>query len=170
MSYVSPRFGEVVLDIQIMAMAMQGQANQNATGFMKDMMAKQGPQTTAMIRTNWKSGVISRGRTSSSGRDMVMGAVMFPVGLMAGVAIPSFVQARGTAQHNSCINNLRQIDAAKEQWALAQGKAIGDEVDPTGVGHYIKGDQIPTCPQGGAYKLGPLGTDPTCTEPGHQLQ
>ncbi|MBL7115297.1 MAG: hypothetical protein ISS35_05980 [Kiritimatiellae bacterium] len=170
MSYVSPRFGEVVLDIQSMTMSMQGKPNQEATSFVKEFMAKQGPQTTAMIRTNWKSGVISQGRTSSSGRDMVMGTMMFPVGLMAGVAIPSFVNARGVAQHNVCINNLRQIDAAKEQWALAQGKANGDEVDPDGIAQYIKGAKIPVCPQGGAYNLGPLGADPTCTEPGHQLQ
>jgi len=44
------------------------------------------------------------------------------IGLLAAIAIPNFVQARKTSQTNACINNLRQIDAAKQQWALENGK------------------------------------------------
>jgi prepilin-type N-terminal cleavage/methylation domain-containing protein len=40
------------------------------------------------------------------------------IGLLAAIAIPNFVRARTTAQQNACINNLRQIDGAKQQWAL----------------------------------------------------
>ena len=40
------------------------------------------------------------------------------IGLLAAIAIPNFVKARITAQTNACINNLRQIDGAKQQWAL----------------------------------------------------
>ena len=40
------------------------------------------------------------------------------IGLLAAIAIPNFVKARATSQANGCINNLRQIDAAKQQWAL----------------------------------------------------
>ena len=40
------------------------------------------------------------------------------IGLLAAIAIPNFVRARTTAQMNACINNLRQIDAAIQQWAL----------------------------------------------------
>src|SRR5947207_13253610 len=40
------------------------------------------------------------------------------IGLLAAIAIPNFVKARTTAQQNACINNLRQIDSAKQQWAL----------------------------------------------------
>ena len=44
------------------------------------------------------------------------------IGLLAAIAIPNFVRARQTSQTNACINNLRQIDAAKQQWALEQGQ------------------------------------------------
>ncbi len=40
------------------------------------------------------------------------------IGLLAAIAIPNFIKARATSQANACINNLRQIDAAKQQWAL----------------------------------------------------
>ena len=40
------------------------------------------------------------------------------IGLLAAIAIPNFVKARTTSQTNACINNLRQLDGAKQQWAL----------------------------------------------------
>ena len=36
------------------------------------------------------------------------------IGLLAAIAIPNFVKARGSAQKNACIRNLREIDGAKE--------------------------------------------------------
>jgi prepilin-type N-terminal cleavage/methylation domain-containing protein len=44
------------------------------------------------------------------------------IGLLAAIAIPNFVRARQTSQTNACINNLRQIDGAKQQWALEKGQ------------------------------------------------
>jgi prepilin-type N-terminal cleavage/methylation domain-containing protein len=40
------------------------------------------------------------------------------IGLLAAIAIPNFVKARHTSQTKACINNLRQIDDAKQQWAI----------------------------------------------------
>src|SRR3954470_15493018 len=40
------------------------------------------------------------------------------IGLLATIAIPNFVRARLKAQQSACINNLRQIDGAKQTWAL----------------------------------------------------
>lgn len=47
------------------------------------------------------------------------------IGLLAAIAIPNFVRARESAQQNACINNLRQIDGAKQQWALEQRQQGG---------------------------------------------
>lgn len=89
------------------------------------------------------------------------------IGLLAAIAIPSFVKARTTAQKNACINNLRQIDAGKEQYALASGATTGT-LDTAGVEEYIK-DGTPNCPAKGTYDYQPLGTDPTCTVAEHVL-
>src|SRR6187549_378485 len=54
------------------------------------------------------------------------------IGLLAAIAIPNFVKARRVSQTNACINNLRQIDGAKQQWALETkqtGTAAPQEVD-----------------------------------------
>ena len=82
------------------------------------------------------------------------------IGLLAAIAIPNFVKARQTAQKNACINNLRQIDGAKEQWALETNASTG-AADAAGVDTYIKGG-APTCPASGAYTYGDLGANPTC--------
>lgn len=52
------------------------------------------------------------------------------IGLLAAIAIPNFIRARTKTQQNACINNLRQIDSAKQQWALETKQvatAIPDE-------------------------------------------
>ena len=88
------------------------------------------------------------------------------IGLLAAIAVPNFVQARQTARTNSCINNLRLVDAAKEQYALeanlADGAAIaaGTDLDP-----YLKGGWANViCSMSGtnAYVPSAVGTDPTC--------
>ena len=43
------------------------------------------------------------------------------IGLLAAIAIPSFLNARNTSRKNACINNLRQIDGAQQQAMLAAG-------------------------------------------------
>jgi prepilin-type N-terminal cleavage/methylation domain-containing protein len=59
------------------------------------------------------------------------------IGLLAAIAIPNFVHARQVSQTNACINNLRQIDGAKQQWALENGKANTDTPDDDAVKMYI---------------------------------
>jgi competence protein ComGC len=98
---------------------------------------------------------------------------MIPVvGLLAAIAIPNFVKARQTAQANSCINHMRQIESAVQQWALDNHKKETDAIDPTAVGAYLKSG-IPECPAGGHYTFGAsVGTYPvvTCSVPGHSVQ
>lgn len=91
------------------------------------------------------------------------------IGLLAAIAIPNFVKARGTAQKNACINNLRQIDGAKEQWALENKKKSGDATVDSEVNAYIKGNVAPTCPASGTYVYGTVDTAPTCDIAGHTL-
>jgi prepilin-type N-terminal cleavage/methylation domain-containing protein len=89
------------------------------------------------------------------------------IGLLAAIAIPNFVKARATSQMNACINNLRQIDAAANEWALEKGKKTGDAITmATDLTPYIKlnsATSIPPCPAGGAYALTAVGNTPTCT-------
>src|SRR5271157_3784960 len=72
------------------------------------------------------------------------------IGLLAAIAIPNFVKARATSQADACINNLRQIDAACNQFALEQKKTTGATITyPSDLTPYIKlnsAGSIPPCP------------------------
>jgi hypothetical protein len=107
-----------------------------------------------------------------------MNDVMFPavggaaVGLLSAIAIPNFVRARATSQENACINNLRVINAAKQQWALEKGKSntdipTEDDIRPY-MGRGARGE-MPTCPAGGHYIIGAVGEKPRCSIEGHVL-
>src|SRR3972149_10938465 len=87
------------------------------------------------------------------------------IGLLAAIAIPNFVRARNTAQKNTCINNLRQIDGAKQQWALENKKSDTDTPVEADVQVYIKNSIMPSCPSTGTYTVGAVNTDPTCNAP-----
>jgi prepilin-type N-terminal cleavage/methylation domain-containing protein len=95
------------------------------------------------------------------------------IGLLAAIAIPNFVKARTTAQQNTCIANLKQIDGAKEQWALEKKQSTGATPDMTDLSpDYIK--NTPACPAStGNYTVNAIGTAPACPEvatlPGHVL-
>ena len=70
------------------------------------------------------------------------------IGLLAAVAIPNYVKARNASQASACINNMRQIDNAIQQWALETGQAARATPDSAVVTPYFKGGLMPTCPAG----------------------
>jgi prepilin-type N-terminal cleavage/methylation domain-containing protein len=85
------------------------------------------------------------------------------IGLLAAIAIPNFVRARNTSQKNTCVNNLRQLDSAKQQWALEYKRSDTSTPATTDVQVFLKNNLYPRCPGSGTYVLGAANTDPTCT-------
>jgi prepilin-type N-terminal cleavage/methylation domain-containing protein len=83
------------------------------------------------------------------------------IGLLAAIAIPSFMKARTTSQQKACINNLRQIESGKEQWALEAKRKQNDASDATAINEYLK--KTPFCPAGGTYSYNVIGTDAACS-------
>src|SRR5207244_2917378 len=87
------------------------------------------------------------------------------IGLLAAIAIPNFIKARTTSQMNACINNLRQIDGAIQQWALEQKKDAAAKVAFSDISSYLKNAVI--CPSGGttfgdSYTVVDVSTKPVC--------
>lgn len=90
--------------------------------------------------------------------------VVLIVGVLSSIAIPNFVKTRSTARQKTCINNMKQIESAKEQWAMENKKAAGDACamsDLVGSGNYM--NNTPTCPAGGTYSVNNVASLPACS-------
>ena len=46
--------------------------------------------------------------------------VVLIIGILLGIAVPNFIRARETSRSKACIANLKQVDTAKEQYAMDQ--------------------------------------------------
>jgi prepilin-type N-terminal cleavage/methylation domain-containing protein len=86
------------------------------------------------------------------------------IGVLAAIAIPNYVRARANSQQSACINNLRQIDGAINEWALETGQSTGASVATVAiVSAYIKlnsNNSVPICPAGGTYTTATVGSAP----------
>lgn len=70
---------------------------------------------------------------------------------------------------NTCINNLRTLDAAKAQWALDKEKPADAVPSAQDLLPYLRDGIFPACPDGGTYYLNGVDTVPTCNLQGHVL-
>jgi prepilin-type N-terminal cleavage/methylation domain-containing protein len=89
------------------------------------------------------------------------------IGLLAAIAIPSMKKARANSQANACINNLKQIEAAVNQFSMDRAAPAGTSLNyPNDLTAYIKlntSGSIPGCPAGGTYTMAYVGDFPTCS-------
>ena len=91
--------------------------------------------------------------------------------LMAAIAIPNFVRARQVALTHVCINKLREIDAAKQTWALQYNKDTNATPTAADLTQFLRRDFGPFhCPAGGTYAINKVGEPPTCSIPNHRLR
>lgn len=81
--------------------------------------------------------------------------------LLAAIALPNFIRARNTVASSAMQNNLRQIEAAKQQWALEQNKPATAVPTMEDLKPYLKGGELPASVAGETYVLGPVGLSPT---------
>jgi DNA repair exonuclease SbcCD ATPase subunit len=82
---------------------------------------------------------------------------------------PAALAQNARALALACINNLRQLDAAKQQWALENRKTPNTVPTAQDLAPYLKDGVVPACPAGGTYTLNAVSAAPTCSIPGHAL-
>ncbi len=166
-TYMSERFGRVLFQVQQQMMNTQLHLGAGAqTQWLQGLMRTR-PEFAYAVGVNTPQGLLTVGNGSQSYANLVLLPAMIVPGMLAAIAVPNFVQAKTVSQQNSCINNLRQLDAAKNQWALENAKKPTDVPTKQDLLPYLRA--WPVCPQGGVYTLGPLSETPKCSFPGHQL-
>jgi prepilin-type N-terminal cleavage/methylation domain-containing protein len=93
--------------------------------------------------------------------------VVLIIGILMAIAVPNFISARSNSQKNTCVSNLKQIESAKEQWAMVNKKGATDTPTSTNlVGDATTGflKSFPECPTGGTYTIGDMSTRPVCSK------
>jgi prepilin-type N-terminal cleavage/methylation domain-containing protein len=133
-------------------------------GFRVEDLARRRPERLEMALNTRNNHERQRGFTFIE--IMIVVAI---IAMLAVIAIPSFVRARQTSAKSACLNNLREIDGAKQQWALENNKVNTDAPLNSDLISYLKGNAIPDCPGGGQYTIGDVGTEPICNIAGHSF-
>jgi prepilin-type N-terminal cleavage/methylation domain-containing protein len=87
------------------------------------------------------------------------------IGLLAAIAVPSFLRSRNAAHRSNCINNLKQIDSAIQLWATEYHKPQSAPVNFSDISPYLKGAVV--CPSGGtsfsdSYIISTVADLPVC--------
>jgi len=164
--YMSQRFAETLMKIQQQTMAAKAKSDPRMAQWVQSFLGHR-PAFAYSVGVNTPDGCLTVGNGSQSYANAVLLPSVAVVGALSAIAIPNFVKARATAQRNACINNLRQIDAAKQQWALEKGKQATDVPTWDDIRPYLY--KIPSCPAGGTYTINAVGEKPTCSVPGHEL-
>jgi type II secretory pathway pseudopilin PulG len=100
-----------------------------------------------------------------------MATVVTVIGLLATLAMPGIIKSRKASQAKFCINNLRQLEGAKTQWALDFRKNEDDIPTLEEVVPYLRGEKAPSCPADGTYTLRRVSRFPVCSlyTSGHTL-
>ena len=168
--FMSPKLGAAFAEVQKQALSAKGDMTESQSELLKKLLGGGESSYSFSVAANTDEGweVYANGNQSMNRVALVPAA--FAGGLLAAIAVPNFVKARETAQKNACINNLRQLDGAKEQWAIEHSKKVGARPsgqDLYGPNGYMK--HQPVCPAGGTYTINPIGTNPTCSHAGHVL-
>lgn len=101
--------------------------------------------------------------------------VVAVIAILMSVAAPNYFKSGNAASRNTCISNLRQIDAAVEQWAMDNSipaDTVPDGFQEDAIYSYVEGGK-PECPSGGEYSLHAVGskTQVTCSREadGHRI-
>ena len=148
--FVSQRFARTLMQVQQQAMAAKAKTEPQMAQWMQSLFTR--AARLCLFRRHEHAGRLSDHRQRQPELRQCRAA--------AGVAVAAHAfrdrhsQLRQSPDHlaeNACINNLRQIDAAKQQWALEKGKQSTDMPTMEDLKPYLR--SIPHCPAGGTYTI-----------------
>ncbi len=166
-SFLSQQFGQSLKSIQQKALGNAPGLSSAQREFFDSFLSGNSARSYA-VGACTDQGCLSVGNGNQNPGKLLFVCAAVPAVLSA-IAIPNFIKARETAQKNACINNLRQIDGAKQQWALENkkpdtGVPTREDLEP-----FLQNHHFPTCPAGGTYTINRVSEAPQCSHPGHSL-
>jgi len=166
-SFVGQRFGQTMMKAQQQALQMTANAPQ--TAWLQSFIGSTKPAISYTVAANTDEGWRTVANGNQHPAKLLAASAVVPIAMISAIAIPNFVKARQTSQKNACINNLRMIDAAKQQWALENKKTGTDTPTRADLKPYLGKGKFPVCPAGGTYTINPVNKSPECSHEGHSL-
>lgn len=116
----------------------------------------------------------------SSASRLLLAPTVVVIAIILAVLIPWWNHTRTVAMENACVDNLRHIDAAKQQWALDYGPTLSSNAILTWgdlapflassqvfQGYGARGFSLPKYPPEATYIIGNLAVSPRCSYAGH---
>ncbi len=94
------------------------------------------------------------------------------IAFLTAIAVPAWTRYKNTTCISTCINNLRQINSAKVQWAFDEKKGSQEIPLMTDLLPYFLGHVEPHCPSGGNYDIRNISEYAGCSRAvyGHTLE
>lgn len=95
--------------------------------------------------------------------------VVLIISVILNMAVPSFVQARNNTQTKACIENLRHIQDAKDEWSIVSKEPGSATPQWSDLAPYMQlgGASQLYCPTAGApngiYYINSVDSDPVCS-------
>jgi hypothetical protein len=171
-SLLSEKLGRTLGKVAQTAINTQATMLGNRAATLQNMIETNKTNCLLTVGVNGPDGWESFANGNQSLNAMFITAAAGVGGVVAAVTLPALAKAKGKAQENACINNLRLIDAAKHQWAIEHNKSNSDIPTAADIAIYMgrtPQGEIPKCPDGGVYTIGAVGEKPRCSIPGHEL-
>jgi len=120
--FAGQKFGQIITEIQKAALQMSSSREPAQAKFLQQFMGAGEAAFAYSVAGNTEEGWLSSGNSNSDSSKIVLAGAVVPIGLMSAIAVPSFVRARTRAQASTILNEARQLDAAKDQYALEHNK------------------------------------------------
>jgi competence protein ComGC len=169
-SFVSQRFGQTMIKVQQQAIQMTANSSENPTAWLQSLLGSGQATDSYTVAANTEEGWLTVANGNQHPTRMLAIGAAVPIGIISAIAIPNFVKARQSAQQNTCIINLHQIDGAKQQWALDKKKQPTDTPTAQELDAYLhQSFTTLKCPAGGVYTINAVGEKPACSIPHHEL-
>lgn len=135
LTYIGPRLAEHAARVLTLNPDMPAE-QQLAVARVMAMLPEPG-RPLVSVRLNLPEGVLLRSYWNASHKQNLVLAnpgVVVTTGLMAAMAIPAFQKVRDSSREKAVMNNLRQLEAARDQYFLETGKTTCTYADLVGPG------------------------------------
>lgn len=89
--------------------------------------------------------------------------VVMVIGILMAIAVPNWIRARERSRTESCYANMREIEHAKQRFAIENKLSGTAPVSAAEIAPEFLKNAMPLCPSAGTYTIGTVDATPSCS-------